>query len=256
VFIERGRVIVSGRPWSPAETALARRLYLAGARVDEIARRLDRSPTSIYRRACSLGLRRRRRTEVDAAFLETVRRLAALGRTDPEIAAELGCDRHTVSGRRKRMGLASNAYGARHRAKIAASAREQCRRWGVANLGAIRSRVFRLRAQQAGWPGDLRPRAVQILDALADRGPLTRRELAKAIGVPWNGTSASLRSRDPGGSYLAYLIARGLVVSLGRVARGVGRGGSSQLYSLSLAAERSPADGRSAEEARRPRSRA
>jgi hypothetical protein len=77
-----------------------------------------------------------------------------------------------------------------------------------------------------------------MLNAMWDNGPMTRRELADAIGMPWKGSRKSLVSNDPEGSYLAHLIARGLVVSLGRIKKGKGRGHSCQVYSLPLWIER------------------
>ena len=116
---------------------------------------------------------------------------------------------------------------------------------GLPNLAALRAAVFRDRARASGWPEDLRPRAVQILNALWDRGPMTRTEIALAIGLRINYGGPHeirkiLKSNDAEGSYLAHLLARGLLVDLGRVGTvvGQGRGRSVHVYSLPLTIER------------------
>ncbi len=171
-------------------------------------------------------------------FVAFFRARHAAGWSDSEIAAAFGADRHAVSGLRRRLGLPSNARSGRVRKKIADAMRQQCRREGVKNLAALRVKVFSQRARAAGWPEDLRPRAVQMLNLLWERGPQTRRQIAEAISMPWRGSRKSLVSNDPEGSYLAHLMRRGLVVSLGRVVKGAGRGRSVHLYSLPLSIER------------------
>lgn len=229
---------MSGRSWTDSERSLLADLYpvMDG---QEIARRLNRSVRSIYQRAVIDGLRCFFRIKVDDKFLRRVRRLNEQGLADTEIARKLGCDRHVVSRRRRAMGLPSNQYGERFRARVAEKTREQCQRAGVASLGEYRALVYRVRAIKAGWPSDLRWRSVQILDALAAHGPMTRRQIAEKIGAPWLGSRKTLKSNDPEGSYLANLVARGLVVRLGRLVRGAGRGGSVNLYSIAIDAERS-----------------
>jgi hypothetical protein len=80
---------------------------------------------------------------------------------------------------------------------------------------------------------------VQILDALAERGPMTKAQIAEAIGMPWRGRPSRriLKSRDQEGSYLAHLVKRGLVIQLGRVYGK--RYQWHMVYSLSLATQRS-----------------
>lgn len=103
--------------------------------------------------------------------------------------------------------------------------------------------AFRRYAASSGWPEDLAPREVHILEVLSASDPMTRPEIARAIGMPWIGSRRSLKGNTPGGSYLASLMRRGLVASLGRVVRGQGRGHSLHLYTLAIDAERSATGG-------------
>jgi hypothetical protein len=157
----------------------------------------------------------------------------------------LGCDRHTAAGHRRAAGLASNRLHPRQRARVAEKTREQCRAAGVRSLAEVRVLAFRVFAAGSGWPADLKPRHVHILDALEAMGPMTRPEIAAAVGMPWKGSRASLKCKYGRGSYLADLIAAGLVVSLGKIAGGPGKGkgGAMQVYSLAMAAERAVTNG-------------
>lgn len=223
------------RPWTDAERDTVRRLYREVGTA-EIARRVGRTARSVYQQADKLGLVTPR-TRIDGRFLATLRRLHARGWSDAEIASEFVCERHTVSKHRRALGLPSNRGSARYRARVAAKTREQCKAAGVKSLAEVRALAFRERARRAGWPEDLRPRAIQMLDALAVLGPLTRREIADAIGMAWHGSRSSLKARG-NSTYLAELMSLGLVVSLGKVVGGNGKGGNVQLYSLALTTER------------------
>lgn len=99
-------------------------------------------------------------------------------------------------------------------------------------MAEVRRLAFNQFAERHGWPSDLRPRAVQILDLLYQYGPKTRRQIVEATGMPWLGSRKSLHSNDPEGSYLAHLVARGLVVRSIKVVKGRGKGGSCDLYSI------------------------
>lgn len=223
--------------WSDADIATLARLYPTSTAA-EIARRLGRTTKAIHEAAKSRGLTKQSRSVTGDAFRAEVRRLNAEGYPDGEIAAVLGCERHTVSKHRRALGLPSMARGERYRRRVAERTRAQCEAAGVDSLGAIRALAFRDFAAGRGWPSDLPPRAVMILDALST-GPMTRRQIADAIGMPWKGSRLSLKSNGPGGSYLAGLMRRGLVVPLGRLVTGRGKGRSVNLYSLALTAERS-----------------
>jgi hypothetical protein len=138
------------------------------------------------------------------------------------------------------MGLPPNRGSDHYRRAVRSRTGEQLERGGFRSLAELRSWVFRRMAEKAGWPADLRPRHVDILNALWDRGPMTRRELADAIGMRWLGSRGSLKSSDPEGSYLAHLTRRGLVMRMPRARRmtGQGKGRSCDIYMLSLDIER------------------
>ena len=118
--------------------------------------------------------------------------------------------------------------------------RTQYERLGVANGGELRKRSFAKYACENGWPEDLRPREVQILNVLAARGvPMNRLELSAAIGMRTdrmggNGTLALLTGNGPGGTYTASLLKRGLLskVTRGFLVSGLGKGRSRDLYFL------------------------
>lgn len=224
--------------WSAADRATVRRLYRK-VPAAEIARRLGRTFRAVHQCARAMGLHTPQRFR--APDMESfVRERNADGWPDAEIARARGVERHAVAHLRKRLGLPSNQFSARRRAAVAARTAEQLRRAGLPSIGHLRVQAFRARARAAGWPDDLRPRAVQILNLLWERGPQTRRQIADAIGMRWKGSRNSLTSNDPEGTYLAHLVARGLVVDLGRVGtvRGQGKGRSVHVYSLPLTIER------------------
>lgn len=220
------------REYTDRDIAYVRRHYRRQP-VAAIAAELRRSVKAIRVLASRLGVARRSGGRAaDPAMLARIRRRHSHGWADPEIAAELGISREWVGELRRRLGLPTNANNSRCRARVAAKTREQCRAAGVRNLGQLRALVHRQRAEAAGWPADLRPRAVEILDLLYNHGPKTRRQIADALGMPWKGSRDSLVSNDPEGSYLAHLIARGLVVCLPRALPMPGRGKNVSIYMI------------------------
>lgn len=140
---------------------------------------------------------------------------------------------------RRKMQLPNNAHSPHRRAKIAAKTREQLAAAGLRSIGEIRAKAFVEFGARQGWPGIHRPRAVQILNLLYERGPHTRQQICAAIGMPWKGSRKSLCSNDPEGSYLAHLMARGLVVQLpGRQRtqnRGLRKGSGTSVYLYAIA---------------------
>jgi hypothetical protein len=169
--------------------------------------------------------------------------------SDAEIAAEwdrlhadeLGpASREWVTERRREMGLASNAFSQRHRQRVAAKTREQLERAGLSSLAQLRNRVLRDRVAAEGWPADISWRAAQILSLIWDRGPMTKVEICKALGMPLhNGVSSKqLKGNGPGGSHVATLMQRGLLVSFRKVVRTGRRGGNVDLYTLPFSIQR------------------
>lgn len=234
---------MAGRPWTVTELERVRIGYRCGA--GTVAAELRRSIKAVHQAAFKLGITGKkapRSPEMDSL----IRNLHAQGWSDSEIAAEynrrhpetMPITRHRVGEIRAEFGLGSNRLADRQRDRVRQKTREQLRLAGAASLAEIRAKVFHDVAERNGWPRDLRPRAVQILNALWVHGPMTRRQIARAVGMPWKGSRKSLVSNDPGGSYLAYLIRRGLVVSLGKLAKGKGKGRSAQIYALPLGIER------------------
>lgn len=209
--------------------------------IDDLCRQLKRTRSSVYGMREKLGLTTPT-IDFGDKFIAFLKVKHALGWSDTEIAAGYSkrftkrrpIDRHSVSERRRKLGLCDNSLSQHRRQKVAAKTAEQLRQAGLPSIGYLRVEAFKKRARDAGWPEDIRPRAVQILNALWDHGPMTRIELAAVIGMPWKGSRRSLHSNDPEGSYLAHLMKRGLVITLGRIVRGKGRGHSTQIYSLPL----------------------
>ncbi len=217
--------------WSGADLALLRKQY-GRVPTRQLARALGRPAGAVHQKASKEGLCFQHRALIGAHALARIRELNALGWPDVDIARDIGCERHTASRHRKAMGLPSHEKGEVFRGRVREAARRQCERAGVASLGQLRVKVHRERARAAGWPEDLRPRHVQILELLAARGPMTRPEIAAALGMPWRGTRNSLKSNDPEGTYLAHLVRRRLVacVTRGRQVVGRGRGHSLNTY--------------------------
>ena len=205
----------------------------------EFADLLGRGLRDVYRRALHLGLRKGPPRTTTAQVGE-VARLHGEGLTDAEIGRRLGIQRRTVQDiRRERLGLPVNAAAVKEAGRRAVQA--QRRTLGVKSGGDLRRLGFRNYAAENGWPEDLRPREVQILNVLAGRGvPMTRPELAEAIGHGTAERWASgkrrilLAGNGPGGTYTASLMRRGLVACLGRLGTvtGQGKGRSRYLYTL------------------------
>lgn len=227
---------MGGRAWTESELSYLREHYRRGY-APEIAKALLRSVSSVHQQA-RLNDIRTTSNPAPKGWQETMRLMNAEGYSDSEVAKAIGCSRRHTCALRRKLGLPNNNLSERRINGIRERTKQQCEEKGVRNLGEVRSRVFRERARRAGWPDDLRPTAVRILNALWDNGPMARREICEAIGLTWRGARASLKSRDPEGSHLGHLVARGLVVNLGRRVKGEGKGRSVYLYSLPLWIER------------------
>ena len=224
---------MSGWPWTKRELAYLRRHYRRKPAKD-IAVAIGRSLRAVYMQARCLGLADKRRCQNSKELDAFIREKQAAGWSDTEMATERHCDRHTISERRKAMGLTGNRFGERHREKLRLRMAATCAKYGITGIAAFRYAKYRREAIAAGWPEDLRPRHVKILNSLWERGPMTRREICDAIGLRWKGSRASLKSKDPEGSFVSHLLARGLIVSLGRIVRAGGKGRNQTVYSLPL----------------------
>lgn len=232
---------MAGRPWTTRELDTLRRHYKRRPTV-AIARKLRRTVRSCWLKARDLDLVHRHEP-MTTTRLATLHRMARAGYCNRCIGRTIRAERHSVARWRRKLGCPVQSGGAVGTcrtciARVRQQVARDCQTWGVKSLAEIRSAAFRRYAASHGWPADLRPRAVQILDLLYSRGPMTRRQLCDALDLPWRGSRASLKSNDPEGSYLAHLMRRGLVVCLGRVVPGIiGKNGTRQgsnqrLYAL------------------------
>jgi hypothetical protein len=230
------------RFWQESELATVRRMWGRHEAAAIAAALPGRSVTSVYRVATKLGLPRLWRRH-PPEFIAAIRRLHRQGLDDVAIAGRLGSDRETVHAvRYARLGLPPNE--AAILAKRRKGVKTQFARLGIRSGGELRQLGYRRFAARNGWPEDLRPREVQILNALAARGvPMTRPELARAIGMRTDredrpGHVALLAGNGPGGTYTASLLRRGLLVALKRasVVHGRGKRRSRDLYALGPAA--------------------
>jgi len=230
------------RPWTAQEKAILREhAFIKTA--NELATMLNRSRKAIEQQRSLLGLVRRPWFRWDARSRTIVRDMNARGFADTDIGERLGVNRKTVNAERRRLGLQHQGHGPQARKKICQSTRQQLASLGLQSMAQLRLASWAARALERGWPTEIngRPinfRHIQILDVLHDKGPHTRQRLAAAIGMPWKGSRKSLVSNGKGGSYLAELMRAGLVVSLGKCAKGRGRGKSANLYSLTITTER------------------
>ena len=237
--------LVTRRNLRPREEAFIRAHYHKMP-VREIARRLGRKTRTLWNAAKRLGVARAVE-RMNPARQEILRQQALAGNCNCCIGRAIRMGRQQVRRWRRQLGLPALETGGSVdscptcKERTRAATRRQLERAGVASLAEVRVQSFRAFARRSGWPADLRPRSVQILNLLASEGPKTKCEIAAAIGLPWEGRASRrvLKSNDPEGGYLAHLMKRGLVVCLGRKVQNGGKGKNTSLYSASLTAERS-----------------
>jgi hypothetical protein len=179
-----------------------------------------------------------------ATTIEVIGRLHAEDLTDMEIAARLKLERRTVSDiRANRLKLPVNVEALKRARRRGIES--QRRTLGIRRGGDLRRYGYRKFAVERGWPADLPPRSVQILELLAGEArPMDRWEIAARIG--WNvgrslrdpqyGQRHLLKANGPGGSYLAILMRAGLVLVLKRALKINSPGKSRNVYMLSPAA--------------------
>lgn len=229
---------------TPEQLALVRELYPTHTAA-EIARRLFGSPRAakaVYWIALSLGLRKHPHHAPE--LLDQVRGLVREGLTDAAIGRQLGLPRETISHiRSSRLKLPRNEAAIKEAGRRAV--KKQQATLGIRSGGELRQWAYRRYAAENGWPQDLRPREVQILNVLAAAGvPLTRLALAEAIGANTSPTHKTGKRRIPlsnnshgarGGTYTASLAQKGFLVRLPRASQdlGGGKGKSVDLYTLS-----------------------
>jgi hypothetical protein len=239
----------SSRRWKHDEERFVRANY-RNMTAEQMAARLGRSVSSVHNFLQTRGLKK-------APHVIDHRKLAAFlrakhkrGWSDGEISAawtaahpDQPISREWLSDvRRNKLRLPNNAYNDRYSRRVAATTRQQLERAGLDSLGDVRARAFQERAVAAGWPPYCRPREVQILDLLYDHGPKTRRQIVEAIHATLHDdqrkwlactTIGNGNYPRPRGSYVANLVAYGLVVQLGRkMPSGPGRGQHCQVYAI------------------------
>lgn len=225
-----------GIPWTSKDDAFLKRSYKRKP-IAEVAARLFRSISSVYQRANKLALNERRDKDEISKRKEKIKSLIGQGLSDSEVASVVKMDRRALTEMRNRMGVSANGRSERYRKRVAEKTKKQCEEAGVKNLAEIRAKRFSEFVQSVGWPG-VSVRSAQIAEALYQRGPMTRKQICEAIGMPWRGSRKSLAtSRVPGGSYMAELQRAGLVVRLESAITHRGKGNHEDLYMIGLDVE-------------------
>jgi len=212
----------------------------------EIAAELGKAVRTIWNAARRLGVAKKG-NKITPAGKRTLCRMARQGYCNRCIGRAINLGRKEVRRWRGTLGVPQLRTGGAVdscrtcKERTREGARRQLETAGLANLAEVRSEAYRRYAVENGWPANLRPREVQILNVLATRGiPMTRLELAAAIGMRTdrmggNGTLALLAScNGPGGTYTASLMRQGLLAAIKRGAHvtGRGKGRSRDLYYL------------------------
>lgn len=233
--------LVTRRQWTAEEREFVR-AHARDMTAAQTAAAIGKSISGVYQMRDRLGLTVAR-APLGEGFVAFIQEKHALGWSDAEIAAAWGnrVERHTVGVYRKKLGLPHNALSEHRRQLVREKTREQLEQMGLTagGLASLRYEAHRKFARDSGWPEDLLLRETQILNAMWDRGPMTRREIAEAIGLRWRGVHNTLAGNRPSQtSYLGELIRRGLVVNLGRIVRTGRRGGNVCIYSLSFDIQR------------------
>lgn len=152
------------------------------------------------------GKKASHRMESSKRTAARIEELNRQGWSDREIAKRLSCSANRVRTWRIKLGLPSNAHNERHSGKAWASRSKQLKKDGASNLSEFIQLSRRVRAAALGWPTDLGPREVKILELLDTAGPKSKNEILNAMGLK-HLRSGGNRSR----SYLRSLIQAGLV---------------------------------------------
>lgn len=226
-----------GRKWTKKDDELLRELYQSST-AKELAKRFKRSPSAVHQRARLLGAHEAIDRVAMAARDTKIRDLHSKGWTGSEIGKAVGMHTRSVNARINRLGLTPNGRNERYRKRVAKATRIQCKKAGVKNLGQLRSQRIQQFVAEIGWPG-LSIRAAQIAELLHQKGPMTRRQICEAAGIPWKGSRSSMKNkRVPGGCYMAELQRAGVVVRLRAAITGRGKGNRQDLYMIGLEVEK------------------
>jgi hypothetical protein len=234
------------RRWTPAERKALRARYATDC-PKAIAADLGKSVIGVYLQARKMGLHAcGYHSPIPAKTIARVKRLFAAGHPDRVIAIKAGIDRDQAKYLRT---LHCSPRGHPDIEGKRLSVKHQLKTLGLTSPTQLRTRAFQRFAAESGWPEDLRPREVQILNVLAAQGgAMSRMELAQAIGmrtdrIGTNGAPVLLFSNGPSGSYSANLVRRGLLIRLvnfgpARTAGKSGKGSARKcdLYTLGPAA--------------------
>lgn len=224
-------LVDKGRKYSHAELARLRKLWTDHS-AKEIAVKLNRSVSSIFSAIDRYKLPRKGHRWPQET-LDLVRRMNGRGLSDMEISREIkSLSRDQVHHIRMRLKLTTPEEAKQRGYRRALDG--QRKTLGIKSAGELRQVSFRRYAVKHGLPEDLRPRAVQMVYAMAQCGAMTRRQIAEKIGMPWKGARKSLVSNDPEGTYLSNLMSRGIVFCLPRIVQAGGQGQNISLYDLTL----------------------
>jgi hypothetical protein len=227
---------MAGLPWADKDDAFLVRTYKR-KRIGDVAAHLSRTVSSVYQRANRLGLNEHRNKLELSKRKSKIRKLLKQGLSDSEVAARVLMGRRALTEMRFRMGIPANGRSERYKRRVAKKTREQCKAAGVRNLAEIRAKRFDEFVVSLGWPG-ISVRAAQIAEALYRLGPMTRKQICQAVGMPWRGSRKSLSTNSvPGGSYMAELQRAGIVVRLESAITHRGKGNHEDLYMIGLDVE-------------------
>lgn len=192
----------------------------------------SRSARAVWRLANILGLQKWKRWP--PAVIAKVTELHGEGLGDGEIAREMADwfqpglkGAYQVKAiRRDRLKLPRNV--AAKKRCLQRGHKKQLESMGLSSFGHMRREAYRKYAIDNGWPEDLRPREVQILNLLAHVGvPMTKLEIAQALGMRTDRRQYPnvkfksiplLTGNGKGGTYTASLCHRGLLTRMRRAA--------------------------------------
>jgi len=228
-----------GYPWKASDDAFLRK-HFGKLTAAEISKAINRSVSSIYQHAAALGLIQKRDPVEQKRRRELVAKHTKQGLSDSEVAAIVGIERRTVGDIRTKLGIPANGRSERYRKRVAENTRIQCQKAGVNSLAEIKSQRVAGLARKYGWPEHLSLRSIQIAEVLYRRGPMTRKQIAEAVGLPWKGRGTFKNRHVPRHSYMSELMLCGIVVKLDRAIKGKGKGKSHGLYMIALGVDPCP----------------